>query len=183
VKAAFIGRFQPFHLGHRNVVEKYREEYDDFCIVIGSAQESGTEENPLTAEEREEIIRECYQEVEILSVEDEGKDEEGNRRWIEKIRDRTGADAIISRNDLVREIVENFSDLELVEQDLHDPEVYSGTEIRRRVKSGEEWRYLVPKCAQEKTEEYEEKIEKSGIDYKFEPGWKKENSFHGTAEK
>jgi nicotinamide-nucleotide adenylyltransferase len=183
VKAAFVGRFQPFHNGHRNVVEKYRDEFEDFCLVIGSAGESRTEKNPLTAEEREEIIRGCHPDIEIHSVEDEEKDENGNQIWIEKIQEKTGADAVISRNDLVRRIVDEYSDLELVEQELHDPDIYSGTEIRRRKRSGEEWRYLVPGCAEEKISELEEIIEKSGIQYDFDPGWKKENAYHGTAER
>ncbi|MFB6242367.1 MAG: adenylyltransferase/cytidyltransferase family protein [Candidatus Nanosalina sp.] len=183
MKAAFIGRFQPFHLGHRHVIEKYREEFEELYIVIGSAGESRTEENPLTAEERRKVIRACYPDLEIHEIEDEEKDEEGNRKWIGKIEDETDADAIISRNDLVREIVESFSDLDLVEQDLHDPDVYSGTEIRRRIRSGEEWRYLVPDCAEERISKLEERIRESGIQYEFEPGWKKENAYHGTAEK
>lgn len=183
MKAAFIGRFQPFHQGHRNVVDEYQNEYDDLCIVIGSAGEKDTEDNPLSFEERKEVIHECFPDIEIFGVEDEETDEDGNRTWIGKIEEKTGADAVISQNDLVKEIVRNYSDMELETQKLHDPKVYSGTAVRRRMKSGEEWRYLTPECAKDKLEELEEKIRESGIDYDFEPGWKKENSFYGTAEK
>ncbi len=72
--------------------------------------------------------------------------------------------------------------MEVIEPEMHDPEIYSGTEIRRRMRSGEEWRYLVPRCAQDRVEEYEDKICESGIDYEFEPGWKRDNAYHGTAE-
>ncbi len=183
MKAAFIGRFQPFHQGHKNVVDEYRENFEDFCIVIGSAGEKETEDNPLGFEERKAVIHECFPDIEVLGVDDEEKTDEGNREWIEKIEEKTQADAVISQNPLVKEIVEDFSELELVEQNMHDPEVYSGTAIRRRIKSGEEWRYLTPECAKEKLEELAEKIKDSGINYDFEPGWKKENSFYGTADK
>jgi nicotinamide-nucleotide adenylyltransferase len=183
MKAAFVGRFQPFHNGHRNVIEEYSDEFEGFCIVIGSAGKSRTEKNPLKAEEREEIICGCYPDIEIHKVEDEGKNEDGNQVWIEKIQEKTNADAVISRNDLVREIVDKYTDLDLVEQELHDPEIYSGTEIRRRMRSGEEWRYLIPGCAEEEVSKLEEVIEKSGLQYDFDPGWKKENACHDTAEK
>lgn len=182
-KAAFVGRFQPFHQGHKNVVDEYRDEFEDFCIVIGSAGEEETEDNPLSFEERKEVIHECFPDIEIFGVEDEEKDEDGNRIWIKKIQDKTGADVVISQNDLVKQVVRKYSDLELETQELHDPKVYSGTAIRRRMKSGEEWRYLTPECAKSKLEELEEKIKNSGIQYEFEPGWKKENSFYDTYEK
>jgi nicotinamide-nucleotide adenylyltransferase len=181
-RAAFIGRFQPFHEGHRQVREEYREKFN-LVVVIGSAGKSREEDNPLIADEREEIIRECFPDLEVFRKEDEEtKEEEDNRRWIRKIEEEMDAEKIISRNNLVRRIVKNHSEAELVEQELHDPEIYSGSEIRRRIRSGEEWRYLVPGCAEEKIEEYEDIIDKSGHDYDFEPGWKKENAHHGTVD-
>ena len=183
MKAAFIGRFQPFHRGHRNVIEQYREKFDEFCIVIGSCEEEGTEDNPLSFEDRKKLIQACYPDIEIIGVEDEEKNEEGNRKWIEKIQDKSGAELIISQNNTVKDIVEDFPDLELEEQELHDPKIYSGTSVRRRIKSGEEWRYLVPECAEETLSELIDKIKDAGIEYEFEPGWKKENAFYKTYEK
>ncbi len=89
---------------------------------------------------------------------------------------------MISGNELVQTLVEEFTDLEVVEPELHDPEIYSGSEIRRRMRSGEEWRYLVPKCAQDCIEQKEKDIREAGINYNFEPGWKKKNAYHGTAD-
>lgn len=183
MKAAFIGRFQPFHRGHRNVIEEYRERFEEFCIVIGSAGEEGTEDNPLSFEDREKIISACYPDIEIIGIEDEEKDDEGNRKWIEKVREKSEAEVVISQNNTVRDIVENFPGLELEQQELHDPKIYSGTAVRRRIKSGEEWRYLVPECAEETLGNLIDKITDAGIQYEFEPGWKKENSFYDTYEK
>ncbi|MFT4892999.1 MAG: nicotinamide-nucleotide adenylyltransferase [Candidatus Nanohaloarchaea archaeon] len=177
MKAVFLGRFQPFHLGHQKVIEEYRAEYS-LKIVIGSAGKSRTEENPLTAEEREKIIRECYPDIEILYKEDH----ESDKQWIKDLEEEVEADIIISQNGLVKRLVENHIDMSLIEQELYDEDIYSGTEIRRRIKSGEEWRYLVPDCAVEQVDRVEEIIKKSGIQYEFEPGWKKENAFHGTAD-
>lgn len=52
-----IGRFQPFHLGHFSILEKALAQCNKVIIVIGSAQESRTPLNPLSAIEREQIIR------------------------------------------------------------------------------------------------------------------------------
>ncbi|PSH00951.1 MAG: hypothetical protein BRC30_00835, partial [Nanohaloarchaea archaeon SW_7_46_7] len=74
-------------------------------------------------------------------------------------------------------------DLELVEQEHYRREIYSSTEIRRRVRSGGEWRYLLPECCEKDFREHLKKIRESGIQYDFEPGWKKKNSSHDTFEK
>lgn len=182
MKAVFLGRFQPFHNGHKKVVEKYRDEYEDFSVLIGSSEKEESKDNPLSFEERKEVIHECLPELDVQGLEDETKDKEGNRKWIENLEKKTEADLLISGNNLVKKIVEKHSDLEIQEPEMHDPEIYSGTEIRRRVRSGEEWRYLTPKCAQSKLEEFEEKIRDAGKDFDFEPGWKRENAYHGTAE-
>lgn len=181
-KAVLIGRFQPFHEGHKAVVDNYIDEYE-LVIAVGSAEQEGTEENPLSFEDRKAIISGCFPEIEIVGLKDFEKDDEGNKKWLNQLKEKTSANKVISRNSLVKSIVRDDSELELVEQDMHDPNIYSGTEVRRRVKSGEEWRYLVPECAESAIAERIEKIKKSGIQYEFEPGWKRENSYHDTYEK
>lgn len=178
MKSAFLGRFQPFHLGHKKVVEEYKEEFEEFVLVIGSADKSREEENPLTAEEREDIIKECFPDLEILHLEDH----ESDKKWCKKLAEKTEADKIISQNDFVQELVKEYTEMDIEGQELYDPEIYSGTETRRRIRSGEEWRYLTPKCARDRIEELTETIKKSGTQYEFEPGWNRENAYHGTTD-
>lgn len=178
MKAVFLGRFQPFHKGHHKVVENNKDSFEDFAVVIGSSQESRTEENPLTVEERKEIIKACFPEVKIYSLDDHEEDEV----WINNLKDKTGANAVLAQNKTVKQLVSEDKDLELIEHDLHDREIYSGSEARRRIKSGEEWRYLTPECAKETIEKYVDEIKESGVQYEFQPGWKKENAYHGTAD-
>lgn len=52
----FIGRFQPFHLGHLDGLRQALSKSDRVIIGIGSAEENYTEENPFTAGERFEMI-------------------------------------------------------------------------------------------------------------------------------
>jgi nicotinamide-nucleotide adenylyltransferase len=47
-----IGRFQPLHLGHMDVIRKCADESDHLTIGIGSAQYSHTVDNPFSAGER-----------------------------------------------------------------------------------------------------------------------------------
>ncbi|AOV94597.1 hypothetical protein AQV86_01570 [Nanohaloarchaea archaeon SG9] len=180
-KTVFLGRFQPMHQGHKKVIEDHRDE-ENFAVVIGSSGKSREEKNPLTSEEREKLIKACFSDLEILNLEDEDQDEEGNRRWLEKLKG-LGIERVISQNSLVKDLVNEDEDLELIEQNMYDPEIYSGTEVRRRIRSGEEWRYLVPQCSEDQLEEYLEKIKDSGINYEFKPGWKRKNAYHDTFEK
>lgn len=52
----FIGRFEPFHNGHLNVVKQALGLSDRVLILIGSANQPRTPKNPFTYEERKEMI-------------------------------------------------------------------------------------------------------------------------------
>lgn len=64
--AVFLGRFQPFHIGHLSIVEKILESYPSLVLIIGSSEKSGTDENPWSYQERLSIIVENLSE-ELLS--------------------------------------------------------------------------------------------------------------------
>lgn len=182
MKAVFPARLQPLHIGHKKAIENCLEKFENFILVIGSADKSRTEENPLTVEEREKLVRECFPDLQIETLDDETKDDEGNDKWVSKLIREFNPDVVISQNDLVKQLLDAKSGVEVFEQDLHSKEVYSGTEVRRRIRSGHEWRYLVPECSRGIMEDYLEIFEETGIQYEFNPGWKKENAFYGTDE-
>ncbi|MCX8169894.1 MAG: nicotinamide-nucleotide adenylyltransferase, partial [Candidatus Methanomethyliaceae archaeon] len=62
MRGLIIGRYQPFHKGHLEVVKCVLKEVDDLIIGIGSAQISHTLENPFTAGERITMISEALKE-------------------------------------------------------------------------------------------------------------------------
>lgn len=175
MKTAFIGRFQPFHKGHYQVIEQFGVE--EIVVVIADG-ESRKKENPLKAQERFEIIQECIDSETVIQQNHPGNDE----LWTSELLEKTGAERVVTGNSRTRNAIEENSDIEVIEQEMFQPDLYSGTEIRRRIRSGEEWRYLVPKCAEEKISEHTEIIKKTGIQYDFNPGWKKQNAYHGTSE-
>src|SRR3989344_9636342 len=60
-----IGRFQPFHTGHFNLIKRYHDAGFFIKIGIGSTQRSGDKYNPLTFKERKEIIKKAMKEYKI----------------------------------------------------------------------------------------------------------------------
>lgn len=58
----FIGRCQPFHLGHKYVVDTALQRAKKVAIVLGSAQQPRTARNPFTTKERIEMISAVYPE-------------------------------------------------------------------------------------------------------------------------
>lgn len=58
----FIGRFGPFHAGHKSVVDQALQESKKVAIVIGSDQQPRTARNPFTTQERIDMITMCFPE-------------------------------------------------------------------------------------------------------------------------
>lgn len=162
-RAAFLGRFQPFHRGHHHVVETYRTRYEDLVLVIGSAQTARTPRNPLSAAERRSIIRACHPDLPIVNLPDEARGEAGYPDWAEQLATETRADVVISRNDLVTRLVREYTDARVEPQPLLRPEEYSGTEIRRRIRAGDRWRDLVPDCCVDVVAEYVDVIRGTAV--------------------
>ncbi len=63
--ALIIGRFQPIHIGHLKLIERYYKAGFSIKIGIGSADKSFEKHNPLTGAEREEKIRKAMKEYSI----------------------------------------------------------------------------------------------------------------------
>lgn len=53
----FIGRFQPFHLGHLSVIEKGLQQAKQLIVLCGSARQPRSTRNPWSVKERETMIR------------------------------------------------------------------------------------------------------------------------------
>ena len=56
----FIGRFQPFHNGHKKVIDRALELAYNVIILIGSSYEARSYRNPFTYDERREMILTTY---------------------------------------------------------------------------------------------------------------------------
>lgn len=54
--AVFIGRFQPFHIGHRDVLESISSKVDSTLVLVGSAYRPRSWKNPFVFSERKRFI-------------------------------------------------------------------------------------------------------------------------------
>lgn len=66
----FIGRFQPYHLGHKKVIDRALELSDNVLVLIGSAGKARSTRNPFTFEERSQMIQETHPNVETRPISD-----------------------------------------------------------------------------------------------------------------
>ena len=55
----YIGRFQPLHQGHLRTIGQALELAAKLIIIVGSARQSRSYENPWSFAEREQLIRAC----------------------------------------------------------------------------------------------------------------------------
>jgi len=62
--AVFIGRFQPFHQGHLQVIRSGLEQAEKLIVLIGSSWQARNPRNPWLHSEREHMIRTCLSEDE-----------------------------------------------------------------------------------------------------------------------
>lgn len=66
--AVVIGRFQPFHFGHKKMIDQALEIADNVLILIGSANKPISHKNPITAEQRQHTILAAYEDLHNLHV-------------------------------------------------------------------------------------------------------------------
>lgn len=64
--AFLCGRFQLMHIGHESLVNTALKMCDRILILVGSAQEVGTERNPFDVETRIKMIKEIYPQDNVI---------------------------------------------------------------------------------------------------------------------
>lgn len=68
-----VGRMQPVHKGHQQLIDLGIQLCDKFIILLGSANNSNSVKNPFTFEERKEFITKVYgDKVEVYPIVDIG---------------------------------------------------------------------------------------------------------------
>ncbi|MGC8850045.1 MAG: nicotinamide-nucleotide adenylyltransferase [Candidatus Bathyarchaeia archaeon] len=151
-RGLFIGRFQPFHLGHLEAAKYILSRMDEVIIAIGSAQYSHTLDNPFTAGERVEMIRGTL-DVEgvdprryyLVPVEDVNV----HSVWVAHVASRVPRfHTVYSNEPLTRRLFEEAG-YRVEPIPFYERNRYSATEIRRRILEGEAWEELVPSSVAE----------------------------------
>ena len=145
MRALIIGRFQPFHKGHLEVIKYIVSKYEDVIVGIGSAQYSHTIENPFTAGERHLMISrsleaEGIHNYYLVPIEDLHR----NSIWVAHVESIAPPfDVVFANNPLIKRLFEERG-YKIEAPPFYDRKKYSGREIRRRIIHGEPWEQFVP---------------------------------------
>jgi nicotinamide-nucleotide adenylyltransferase len=146
MRALYIGRFQPYHLGHQAVLEEIAKEVEEIVIVIGSAQESHTPENPFTGGERMEMIYAALSESGLRerSVVTPLQDIKRNSVWASHLQSMVPRfDVVYSNNPLVVQLI-GEAGIQIRKPPMYQRDLYSGTAIRKLMRENCDWASLVP---------------------------------------
>lgn len=148
-RALYVGRFQPFHLGHLYAVRYVADKFSELIVMIGSAQYSHTLDDPFTAGERVTMIRlaldeagidpsRCY----VIPVTDLNLHEV----WVAHVVSHVPKfDVVYTNEPLTRRLFLEDERFPVKPVPLHKRKIYSSTEVRKRMLNGEDWRELLPK--------------------------------------
>jgi len=144
---AIVGRFQPFHRGHLQLVKSILKSCNKVKIGIGSIQYSHTRDNPFTFEERKIMITRVLQnegipaeKFELIGI----PDFHDMEKWTkETIRLLEPFDIFYSNNDWTRQLmlsagkrIADYAKFEFSE--------FNGTNIRNCIIKSESITHLVP---------------------------------------
>jgi len=145
MKALFIGRFQPFHKGHLQILKNASKEYEEIIIGLGSSQYGYTLKDPFTSEERKLMIEKTLKKTGIKNYRIELiPDIHNYPKWVPYVTSIIpDFDVVLSNSSLTKRL---FSEngYKVNETPLYDRNKYSGKEIRRRILNDEQWIDLVP---------------------------------------
>src|SRR6476620_6459574 len=145
--AAMIGRFQPFHLGHLELVRQILNEMKEIIILVGSSQANYTPKNPFTAGERVWMIRDTLIESNI----DMSKvflvnaaDDENNSRWFSNIKSMSPPFKVLyTGNNFVTNLLKSENVI-IREPKLVQENVLKGSIIRKLIlENNLKWQELV----------------------------------------
>ena len=131
-KAALIGRWQPWHIGHQDIAERLINAYSQLIIVIGSSDRCRTKRCPLNASERKFIISESLKKHLSFFEIHELKDHPDDQIWAENLYSIIGSDTqIYSSNPNVCSAMKSI-DVSIEKIDYHYD--ISGTKIRSMIR-------------------------------------------------
>jgi nicotinamide-nucleotide adenylyltransferase len=143
-RGLYLGRFQPYHLGHHEVLKQISKEVDEIIVGIGSAQKSHEIENPFTAGERVLMVSSALMEFDIKHYVIPIEDIQRNSLWVSHVKSMVPPFEIAyTNNPLVIELLREAG-IEVKQSPLFLRNSYSGTEIRRRMLKDEKWEQFVP---------------------------------------
>jgi nicotinamide-nucleotide adenylyltransferase len=146
MKVLFIGRFQPFHNGHLELIKNIKDKYDEIIIGIGSSQYSYEIHNPFSVEERKLMIEKSlklnridnYVIIEIPDIHNYPK-------WVSHVESLVSDfDVVISNSKLTTTLFNNKG-YKVIKTKFYNRNNYSGKKIRENIITNKPWEQLIPK--------------------------------------
>ena len=142
MRSLVVGRFQPLQLGHLKMIEYVAQRSSYLTIGIGSCNSESSKQNPFTAEEREDMLRQSLTietPYEFRRIPDFGD----GVKWVSWIRQNITFDVFYTNSANERGIFESAG-LKVEEIPFFERERYSATEVRKRILEGGNWAELMP---------------------------------------
>jgi len=147
MRGLIIGRFQPFHLGHLDLVRQALAECDEVIIGVTSSQFNYIQKDPFTAGERIEMIRSALLESDIdiaqciiLGIENQPN----NALWASYLGTMLPKfELVYSGNEYATMLLADAG-YSTAAPKLLDRAIYSSTRIRRMIANDRSWEQLVP---------------------------------------
>ncbi len=147
MRGLMMGRFQPLHLGHLELVKQILDECDEVIIALTGSQFNYIEKDPFTSGERIEMIHQSLKENNI----DLGKcyivaieNQSNVATWASYLKSSLPHfDKVYSGNEYVVMLLSD-SGYTVVSPKFLDREQYSATKIRQMIANDGEWEKLVP---------------------------------------
>ena len=151
-RGIFIGRFQPFHLGHIAAIKFAFKKVDELAIVVGSAQASYESQDPFTAGERISMIKDSLNADNIIDCKKTliipVPDTNIHSTWTHSVDMLVPKYDVVFTNNAFTGYLFIQRNIKVTEPKLLDRSHLSGTEIRRRMVKNLKWTHLVTEQTQ-----------------------------------
>jgi len=145
VNGLLVGRFQPFHLGHVDAIKFALEKVENLWLGIGSSNRNPEKNNPFSADERKEMIQNSLdsimsQKIQIFYI----PDLEDHKKWIENMDEIVPKYDLVFSNDEMTHHLYSKRNMRVISIPFTNRDELSGTNIREKIQSGQNWDHLVP---------------------------------------
>ena len=147
-RALYVGRFQPFHLGHLDAIKIVLKSVDELVVVIGSAQYSHNANNPFTAGERLVMVRRALEEAGIdysrtwiVPV----PDVHLHMLWVSALEGYTPKFNVVYSNEPLTRRLFMEKGYKVKNIRFFERKSYNSTLVREKMLKDDSWTTLVPK--------------------------------------
>jgi nicotinamide-nucleotide adenylyltransferase len=151
-RGLYVGRFQPFHIGHLESIKAVLEEADEAVIAIGSAQYSHNINNPFTAGERLVMTRGALAEASL----DLGRvwivpvpDVHLHMLWVAALEGYTPRFNVVFSNEPLTRRLFMEAGYKVKRIKFFNRKDYNSTLVREKMIKDDSWTKLVPKSVAE----------------------------------